>query len=223
MPRDSSSPVSASMTGIPGLRMHPSPRTAPGPTRAPWVIMQRLPMRASSSTITGAACGRLEHAADADPARQVDVGADLGARTHRRPGVDHGVGADPGADVDVARHHDDARLEEAAPAGRGARAPPGRPPRRSRASAGACRRTRTGPPRRSPWPRAGRAAGWPASATRGRRPRPPVDLGDPGLAAVEQVDRLVDVGGGLGVAGLQLGPALPQSVMVASRSAMGRR
>ena len=36
------------------------------------------------------------------------------------------------------------------------------------------------------------------------------DLGDPGLALVEQVDRLVDVGGRLGIPGLQLGPPVPQ-------------
>ena len=37
--------------------MQPSPRTAPAPTCAPWVIMQRLPMRAWSPIITGAAWG----------------------------------------------------------------------------------------------------------------------------------------------------------------------
>src|SRR5579884_1919827 len=61
---------------------------------------------------------RLEHPADSHPARQVDVGADLGARAHRRPRVHHGVGPHPGPDVDVARHEDDAPLEVGAPAGR---------------------------------------------------------------------------------------------------------
>ena len=37
--------------------MVPSPSTAPRPTRAPWVTMHRLPMRASSSTTTGTALG----------------------------------------------------------------------------------------------------------------------------------------------------------------------
>src|SRR5205807_1817535 len=54
---------------------------------------------------------RLEHAADTDPAREVHVAADLGARAHRRPGVDQGAGPDPGADVDVARHQYDVRRD----------------------------------------------------------------------------------------------------------------
>ena len=45
------------MTGMAGLRMVPAPRTAPRPTRAPSVTMQRLPIMASSSTITGTAFG----------------------------------------------------------------------------------------------------------------------------------------------------------------------
>ena len=35
--------------------MVPSPTTEPRPTRAPWVIMHRLPIITSSSMITGAA------------------------------------------------------------------------------------------------------------------------------------------------------------------------
>src|SRR5581483_1099008 len=54
---------------------------------------------------------RLEHAADADPARQMHVCADLCTRADRRPGVDHRLLADPRADVDVARHHHDALRE----------------------------------------------------------------------------------------------------------------
>jgi hypothetical protein len=65
----------------------------------------------------GARVGRLEHAADADAAREVDVGADLRARPDGRPGVDHRPRADPGADVDVPRHEDDARRQERAVAG----------------------------------------------------------------------------------------------------------
>ena len=45
------------MTGIDGVRMQPAPSTAPSPTRAPSVIMQRLPIRHSSPMMTGAACG----------------------------------------------------------------------------------------------------------------------------------------------------------------------
>ena len=43
--------------------------------------------------------------------------ADLRARADRRPGVDHRVLADVGADVHVARHHHDAGREVRAPAG----------------------------------------------------------------------------------------------------------
>ncbi len=68
---------------------------------------------------------RLEHAADADPAREVDVPADLGAAPNRGPRVDHGVGADPGADVDVARHHDRRPARGAPPSGRWRRGRPG--------------------------------------------------------------------------------------------------
>src|SRR5580704_856641 len=56
-PRPSSSPVAASITGMLGFRITPSARTAPAPTRAPWVTMHRLPMLASSPTITGVALG----------------------------------------------------------------------------------------------------------------------------------------------------------------------
>ena len=41
--------------GCDGLRMVPSPTTEPRPTRAPWVIMHRLPIMTSSSMTTGAA------------------------------------------------------------------------------------------------------------------------------------------------------------------------
>src|SRR6266403_844560 len=52
---------------------------------------------------------RLEHAADADAAREVAVLADLRAGADRRPGVDHGAAVDIGADIDEARHQHDAR------------------------------------------------------------------------------------------------------------------
>ena len=39
------------------LRIVPSPSTAPSPTRAPWVTIERLPIMASSPTMTGAAFG----------------------------------------------------------------------------------------------------------------------------------------------------------------------
>src|SRR4051794_26278088 len=50
----------------------------------------------------------------------MNVGSDLCARADGGPGVDHRVRADPGADVDVARHHHDASREVRAVArGRG--------------------------------------------------------------------------------------------------------
>ena len=88
--------------------------TASRPMRTPSTTMQREPMNAPSSTITGLRAGRLEHAADADAAGEVDVGADLRARADRRPRVDHRVRADPGADVHVRRHQHDAAREERA-------------------------------------------------------------------------------------------------------------
>jgi hypothetical protein len=57
---------------------------------------------------------RLEHAADADPARQVHVLADLRARTDRRPRIDHRVFVDVGADVHVPGHQDRAPPEKRA-------------------------------------------------------------------------------------------------------------
>ena len=75
-------------------------------------------MKQSSSTTTGHGLRRLEHAADADAARQVHVLADLRARTDRRPRVDHRAAVDVGADVHVARHHHDAPGQEGAEAGR---------------------------------------------------------------------------------------------------------
>ena len=47
---------------------------------------------------------RIEHAADADAAGEMHVLADLRARAHGGPGVDHGAFINVGADVDVGRH-----------------------------------------------------------------------------------------------------------------------
>ena len=57
---------------------------------------------------------RLEHAADADAAREVDVRADLRTRADRRPRVHHRPRPDPGADVHVAGHEDAALGKERA-------------------------------------------------------------------------------------------------------------
>jgi hypothetical protein len=52
----------------------------------------------------------------------------------------------------------------------------------------------------------------------------PVDhLGDPGLAPVEQIDRLVDGGDGLGVVRGDLVAALPQVVDAGTQVGHGRR
>ena len=87
-PAESSSPVSASITGIPGLRMQPSPRTAPAPTCAPWVIMQRLPIRALSPIITGPPGAAPGHRRS--PLRRTGGRPRRSGRSsHRGPGVDH--------------------------------------------------------------------------------------------------------------------------------------
>jgi hypothetical protein len=70
--------------------------------------------RADESTVFddhGTRARRLEHAADADAAREVDIRADLRPGADRRPRVHHRARADPRADVHVARHHHDARRE----------------------------------------------------------------------------------------------------------------
>jgi hypothetical protein len=45
------------MTGIDLDRITPAPTTAPGPTRAPSMIIDRLPINAPSSITTGTAFG----------------------------------------------------------------------------------------------------------------------------------------------------------------------
>src|SRR5262249_27259520 len=55
---------------------------------------------------------RLEHAADPNPARDVHALADFCARTHGRPGVDHGALIDIGAEIDERRHQHDVAGDE---------------------------------------------------------------------------------------------------------------
>ena len=62
--------------------------------------------------------GRLENTADADPAREVHLLTDLGARADGGPRVDHGARPHPGADVDVAGHADHPGAQVRAPARR---------------------------------------------------------------------------------------------------------
>jgi len=64
-----------------------------------------------SSTITGFAFGGSSTPPDPDAAREMHVPSDLGTRPDGRPSVNHGSGADPRTDVDVARHQDDAGFE----------------------------------------------------------------------------------------------------------------
>ena len=97
----------------------PSPSTAPSPTRAPWVTIERLPMSTSSSMTTGRALGGSSTPPMPTPAREMDPLADLGARPDRGPGVDHRLGPHAGADVHIARHQHDATPEKGSPPGRG--------------------------------------------------------------------------------------------------------
>ena len=64
---------------------------------------------------------RLQHAADADAAREMHVAADLRAGADGRPGVDHRALADVGADVDERRHQHDVAADVRARAHDGAR------------------------------------------------------------------------------------------------------
>src|ERR1051326_2287244 len=96
------------------VRTTPAPSTAPAQIRTPSTTIAREPMNASSSTITGAAFGgRRDTPPPPPPAREVPPRPDLRARAHGRPGVHHAALPDAGADVHVARHQDDALLEEA--------------------------------------------------------------------------------------------------------------
>src|ERR1019366_4882250 len=62
-----------------------------------------------------------QHAADADAAGEMAVGADLRATADGGPGVDHGVAADIGADVDETGHQHRAWRDEGGAADDGAR------------------------------------------------------------------------------------------------------
>jgi hypothetical protein len=64
---------------------------------------------------------RLQHAADAHATRQVNVLADLGARTDGGPGVDHRAFVHVGADVHVRRHQHGVLRDERTAAGHGRR------------------------------------------------------------------------------------------------------
>ena len=122
--------------------------TEPAPTITPSTTSERAPMKQLSSMMVGRGLQRLEHAADADAAREVHVAADLRAGADRGPGVDHGAGVDVGADVDVAghQHHVRARCRR-----RGARwrAAPRARRRRANSAALVVARTSAAPCRRS--------------------------------------------------------------------------
>ena len=117
-PGSTSSPVSASITGIAGLRITPSPSThAVADARALRRPCSGCPIVHVVADDDRRRLRRLEHAADADAAREVHALADLRARPDRRPGVDHRVGADARADVHVARHQDRRRARGTSPSG----------------------------------------------------------------------------------------------------------
>ena len=118
-PRLSSSPVSASMTGMEGFKMVPSPTTEPRPDPRP--LGDHAPAADHHLVLDdhGRRLGRLEHPPDTHAAGEVDLLADLGAGSDGGPGVYHGAGPDPGSDVDEAGHADHAVPEERPPPGRG--------------------------------------------------------------------------------------------------------
>ena len=84
----------------------------------PSTISDRAPMKQLSSMIVGIGLQRLEHAADADAAGQVDVLADLRARPDGGPGIHHRALVHVGADVHVGRHQHDVAADERAGAHR---------------------------------------------------------------------------------------------------------
>ena len=141
------------------------------PTRAPSATMQRDPIMESSPTITGAACGGSSTPPMPTPPERCTRSPICAQEPDRRPGVDHRVGTDAGADVHVARHHHRAGSEVGAPSRRRARHHTHALRAGSGASAGSCRRTRTARARWSPSGRAGTAGAPRTSATRGRRRR----------------------------------------------------
>src|SRR5439155_11831284 len=57
---------------------------------------------------------RFQHAADTDPAGQMDVLADLRTRANRDPGIDHRPFVDICADIDERGHHHDVSRDERA-------------------------------------------------------------------------------------------------------------
>ena len=88
-----------------GAAAHPGPAHdhAPGPD-------ERLVLNHDRHRVR-----RLEHAADADAAGEVDVLADLGGRADGGPGVDHRPGVHVGADVDERGHQHRPRRDVATP------------------------------------------------------------------------------------------------------------
>ena len=115
------------MTGIDPVRMQPAPSTTAVAHPGPLGHDAAAADEALVADDHRRGLRRLEHATDADAAREVHVRADLRARADGGPGVDHGVGADPGADVHVAGHHHHAAVEERPERGPRPRARPARP------------------------------------------------------------------------------------------------
>ena len=100
--------------------MVPAPSLAPAPD--PGALHHHAP-RSDVGVVLhdhGHRVRRLQHAADAHPAGQVDVLADLRARSDGGPGVHHRALVHVAADVDERGHEHDTGRDVGAPAGDGA-------------------------------------------------------------------------------------------------------
>ena len=146
----------------------PIEMTAFSSTITPSTISERAPMKQLSSMMVGFGLQRLEHAADAHAAREVHVLADLGARAHRGPGVDHRALVHVGADVHVGGHEDDVLADVGAAARHRGRHDAEAAAlellagRSARTWSGPCRRTAATPRESAGCSRAGRRAARPS-------------------------------------------------------------
>ena len=100
-------PVARSTILVEAERNTPIETTEPSPTMTPSTTSERAPMKQLSSMMVGIGLQRLQHAADADAARQMHVLADLRAGADGDPGVDHRARIDIGAEIDEGGHQHD--------------------------------------------------------------------------------------------------------------------
>ena len=82
----------------------PIDSTEPSPTMTPSATSERAPMKQLSSMMVGAACNGSSTPPMPAPPEMWQCAADLRAGADGRPGVDHRVLADMGADIDEAGH-----------------------------------------------------------------------------------------------------------------------